>query len=304
MQCSASRSFSTKQQSSPVKLSLAKAIGFGHMGHTSRRWHRKRIAERRYGNPKTIGVSDDREEKTTLTLQGTISVASNDLPKTSIEDVSEFFQTEAYRNLLVNGGGERPCSEVEVTPQLLDDWKNRCLTLDACQPDENDSILSVVSPGLQFPGLKVESNNVIGVKYIENGEDGISTIDESNEKRRGSRYEFVLLANKQTASGLAPTVWIFRKLTGADKNGGEDNSKIKSLSTVTYEEKENGNIVFQTVAFLSIGITFPKFLLKILPGDKKTIEKRGGKSIVKTLNKDIVQSMDSFEKAYLNNFDF
>ena len=67
-------------------------------------------------------------------------------------------------------------------------------------------------------------------------------------------------------------------------------------------ENRNNNIVFQTKSYLSIGITFPKFLLKILPGDKETIEKRGGISIVKTLDKDLVQSMEAFEKAYLNKF--
>lgn len=238
-----------------------------------------------------IDVSDDKEGKTTLTLAGEMSAASNELPKTSIEDVSEFFRTQAYRNLLVTGGGERPYTEVEITSGQLSDWKSRCLALGAYQPDENDSILSVLTRGIRFPGLNVATSSLIGVKYIE-----METIS--------PRYEFVLLANEQTVSGLAPAVWIFRKLTGADESGSEDNSKFKSLTTITYEEKNNGNVVFRTDGFLSIDITFPKFLLKILPGDKKTIEERGGKSIVKTLDKDVVQSMKAFEKAYSEKFNF
>eukprot|EP00536_Pseudo-nitzschia_multiseries_P013829 jgi/Psemu1/310307/fgenesh1_kg.619_\ len=174
---------------------------------------------------------------------------------------------------------------------MLSDWKSRCLALSACEPDENDSILSVVTRGIEFPGLKVSTSSSIGVKYVE-------------MERTSPRYEFVLLANEQTVSGVPPAVWAFRKLTGSDKNGSGDNSKFKSLTTVTYEEKENGKVVFKTDGFLSIGITFPKFLLKILPGDKKTIEERGGKSIVKTLDKDVAQSMKAFEKTYLDKFDF
>jgi hypothetical protein len=247
-------------------------------------------------------LNDAKEEETTLTLRGEISVASADLPKTSIDDVVEFFKTEANRNLLVTGGGERPCNEIKVTPLQLNDWKSRCSALGACQPDDNDSILSIVSSGIQFPGLKVESNALIGVKFVESQEE-LQKFDESEEKRRNPRYEFVLLSNEQIVSGLAPAVWIFKKLTGADKNGEDENSKFDSLSTVTYEEKENGTIMFRTDALLSIGVTFPKFLLKILPGDKKSIEEKGGKSVIKTLDKDVSQSMKAFEKAYLEKFD-
>jgi hypothetical protein len=242
------------------------------------------------------------KEKTTLTLQGDTTTISNPVPKVSDDELSEFFRTLSYRNLLLTGGGERPCSEIEVTPDILDDWKRKCRILGAIEPNENDPILSVVSPGIQFPGLKVESVAMVGIKFID--------------EQQPPRYEFVLLANDQKASGVAPAVWIFNKLTGKnadDDNGKDNNSKLKSLSTVTYqevveeggEEEDNGgnnNIVFQTKAFLSIGITFPKFLLKILPGDKETIEKRGAKSIIKTLDKDLVQSMEAFEKAYLNKF--
>ena len=242
----------------------------------------------------------EQKDKTTLTLQGVTTASSNPVPKVSDDELSEFFRTLSYRNLLITGGGERPCSEIEVTPDILDDWKRKCRILGAIEPNENDSILSIVSPGIQFPGLKVESVGMVGIKFID--------------EHQPPRYEFVLLSNDQKASGVAPAVWIFNQLTGNnDKNDGKDNnSKLKSLSTVTYQEvvlKEgeednggNNSIVFQTKSYLSIGITFPKFLLKILPGDKETIEKRGGKSIVKTLDKDLVQSMEAFEKAYLNKF--
>lgn len=235
-----------------------------------------------------IEDSNGNEEETTLTLQGKISVSSSRLPKDSAEDVSRFFRAPEHRNLLVTGGGERPCTEVDFTSELLSDWRSRCLELGSNQPDENDSVLSVITRGIEFPGLKVATSSLIGVKYVES-------------ETESPRYEFVLLSNEQTVSGLAPAVWIFNKLTGAGENGSGNNSKFKSLTIVTYEE-DNGKIVFMTDGFLSIDITFPSFLLKILPGDKKKIEERGSKSIVKTLDRDVVQSMKAFEKAYSEQY--
>jgi len=266
----------------------------------------------------------DGDDETTLTLQGKIVVDSNPLPKPNKSSntneelllVSEFFRTKSYRNLLVTGGGERSCTELTViTPQQLQNWKEQCRILDASEPDENDCILSIVTPGIQFPGLKVESLAMIGVKYIEQQEkidDNVVISDASstttttpilnnnsdNASKLVPRYEYVGLANEQTASGIPPAVWIFNKLTGG---GGTENTKFKSLSTVSYFQNNNNKIVFQINAFLSIGISFPKFLLQILPGDKKTIEGRGGKSILKALDKDVQQSMKAFEKAYRNH---
>jgi hypothetical protein len=247
---------------------------------------------------KETEVGDGDHEETTLLLRGEISIASNPLPKTSDAKLVEFFQTPACRNLLLNGGGERPCNEVEVTQELLDDWRNRCVSLGARQPNEKDSILAVVSRGIQFPGLNVKSIATVGVKYVEDDDDDVNRPDDLELPT--PRHEFVLLKNDSEASGLAPAVWIYNKLSGADSN--KDNSNFKSLSTVSYEEKDDV-VVFRTKAFLSIGITFPKFLLRILPGDKSTIEEKAGKSIQKTLDKDVAQSMQAYEKAYLSNLE-
>lgn len=236
---------------------------------------------------------DGEHEKATLELRGEVSIASNPLPKTSDVKLVEFFRASASRNLLLNGGGERPCNEVEITPELLDDWRNRCVSLGACEPDEQDSVLEVVSRGIQFPGFRVKSVATVGVKYVQNNVDDEDSLPTP-------RHEFVLLKNDQTASGLPPAVWIYKKLTGADSN--KDNSNFKSLSTVSYEQKGDV-VVFRTDAFLCIGITFPKFLLRILPSDKHIIEEKAGKSIQKTLDKDVSQSMQAYENAYLSNLD-
>jgi hypothetical protein len=239
----------------------------------------------------------DIDDQTSLTFRGEVSFDSNALPHPkSPEHLSRFFRTPSYWNLLVTGGGERPCTELEVTPELLNDWRSKCELLGACPPEEGDSVVSITTPGLSFPGLKVKNIAMVGTKYVE---------DEP------PRHEFVLLSNESEASGLPPVVWLYNKLTGGGggssgsggKNDGESNSStnIKSLSTVSYEKKREG-IVFRTNAQLSIGLKFPKLLMKAL-GDKSKAEQVGAKSIRKTLDKDVAQSMNAFEQAYLSYLD-
>jgi hypothetical protein len=170
----------------------------------------------------------------------------------------------------------------------LEEWKEKCKVLGAVLPNKEDSILEVESRGLAFPGLEVRSTATVGVKYVE------------REQGSTPRHEFVLLGTREQAKGFPPVVWIYNKLTGADpKNPGKGNSNAKSLSTVSYE-RIDGNVVFRTNAFLEIGITFPKVLLKILPGDKATIEEKASSSVQKSLEKDVFQSMRAYESAYSN----
>lgn len=226
------------------------------------------------------------QEEASLILKGVISTQSKSLPVVCEERLSKFFRTPSFRNLLVSGGGERLVEDLPLTETLMENWTEKCKSLGASLPDKGDSILAVESRGVEFPGLKVKSIATVGVKYMEQNQ-GTSP-----------RHEFVLLATQEEAKGLPPMVWIYNKLTGADqKKDGKDASNAKSLSTVSYETN-NGSVVFRTKAFLQIGITFPKVLLKILPGDKATIEEKASSSIQKTLEKDVVQSMKAYESAY------
>lgn len=227
------------------------------------------------------------EEEASLILQGDISTQSKSLPVVCEERLCKFFQTPSFRNLLVSGGGQRPVEYLPLTETLFQDWTQKCKVLGASPPSKDDSILAVESKGIQFPGLKVKSTATVGVKYVE------------DPGKASPRHEFVLLGTQEEAKGLPPVVWIYNKLTGGNKRneGSGDSSRAQSLSTVSYETN-NGNVVFRTKAFLRIGISFPKVLLKILPGDKATIEEKASSSVQKTLEKDCVQSMKAYESAY------
>jgi hypothetical protein len=229
------------------------------------------------------------QEEASLILKGEISAKSASLPIVCEERLLKFFRTPSFRNLLVSGGGQRPVENLPLTETLLDDWTEKCKALGAALPDKDDSVLAVESRSIEFPGLKVTSTATVGVKYVD---------------QDPPRHEFVLLGTQEEAKGLPPVVWIYKKLTGADqKKQGKDSSDAKSLSTVSCETN-NGNVVFRTKSFLQIGITFPKVLLKILPGDKATIEEKASSSVQKTLEKDVVQSLKAYESAYTNEMKF
>mmetsp|Transcript_49262 Transcript_49262/g.119407 ORF Transcript_49262/g.119407 Transcript_49262/m.119407 type:complete len:373 (+) Transcript_49262:370-1488(+) len=243
------------------------------------------------------------EQITSLTFRGEVSFDSKELPLHPEKPemfLSRFFKTPESRNLLVTGGGERPCTELELTPELFDDWTTKCEALGASPPTQDDSVISITTPGLSFPGLKVRNIAMVGSKFVD--------------MAKPPRHEFVLLSNESEASGLPPVVWLYNKLTGNSKgestaavmdgDGSTPNKSstdIKSLSTVSYQKK-NDRVVFTTNASLSIGMKFPKLLMKAL-GDKSKAEQVGAKSIRKTLDKDVAQSMTAFEKAYLSFLD-
>lgn len=237
---------------------------------------------------KSAAAGEETDDQTSLTFRGEVSFNSSSLPHPeSAEHLVRFFQTPASRNLMISGGGERPCTELEVTPELLNDWRSKCEMLGACPPDEGDSVMSITTPGLSFPGLTVKNLAKIGTKYVEDAP---------------PRHEFVLLSNDSEASGLPPVVWLYNRLTGGGKKDSSSSStNIKSLSTVSYEKK-NDSVVFQTKASLTIGMKFPKLLMKAL-GDKSKAEQVGANSIRNTLDKDVAQSMTALEKAYLRFLD-
>lgn len=249
-------------------------------------------------NDDVVTEDKDTEESTQndktskLTLAAKIKLTSQPLPlKEGEEQLQRFFQLPEHRNLLVTAGGKRPCDEIELTPELVQEWKTACEGVAASQtPNENDTAVLVKTGGIDLPGLHLVSLTKIGVKLIEKTE------------ARSPQYEMTLIGDERTVKGLPPVVWIFNKLTGAS-SGGEGGTTTKSLTTVRYEITDNSKVVFQTDSFLSITVKFPAVLLKILPTNKEKAEETGSKAITKAVQKDLEASMKSFEEAYLKWID-
>lgn len=218
------------------------------------------------------------------------------VPFSPNDDVFEFLSQDDQRNCLVTAGNQRDCKEIKgVDQSIMDLWKARASDLNAAMPTDKDSVVTVKTSGINFPGLSLESNAIIGCKLI------------AGEEREGSdtisfpMYEFTLITDEQQVSGAPPVVWIYNKLTGANTNNEEKKSNKKaplSLTRVVCFEKE-GTLVFQTNASLVIEVAFPKFLLRILPTTKEKAEEQGSAAVTKTLKKDITAAMDTLQKQYV-----
>jgi hypothetical protein len=232
-----------------------------------------------------------RGSTTTLTLVGKLCLSTKPLPSCTPEKILQFLQTPEYRNMLLTSGGERPVEELELTPNLLSEWKTACDKVGAKHPDSDDVILSIKTPGIDFPGLKITSLAKIGTKFILESEPF------------KSYYEFTGIADETTAEGLKPVVWIYNTLTGAGKKDEKSRTSFSSLSRFSCEKTGDDTIVFKSDVFLSVGIKFPSILLKILPTNKEKAEVTGGQAIVKALEKDLTKALSGIEEAYQKMLD-
>jgi hypothetical protein len=222
----------------------------------------------------------------TLTFAGKLCLSTKPLPSSTPEKILRFLQTPEHRNMLMTSGGERPVEELELTPTLLSEWKTACDTVGAKHPNSDDVIVSIITPGIHFPGLKITSRAKIGTKFILESEP------------YKSYYEFTGVADETTAEGLKPVVWIYNTLTGAGKKDEKLRRSFNSLSRFSCEKTGDDTVVFKTDVFLSVGIEFPAILLKILPTNKEKAEKTGGQAIVKALEKDVAKALSKIEEKY------
>jgi hypothetical protein len=231
------------------------------------------------------GNTNNEVKGTKLEFKGEFQVASDPLPSLLDQQIASFFENPKYRNLLVTAGGKRKCEEITPTEKILEDWKKACDLVGAQYPSESDVVLSIVTGGIELPGLQLVSKAQIGVKLL---------------REPSLRYEFTLIGDERTVTGLAPVVWVFNKLTGtSDGNEKNENTSTSSLSVVSYKRTDDGKTIFTTNSSISVSVRFPSALLKILPTNKEKAEETGGKAITKTIEKDVQASMKAFEEEYL-----
>lgn len=223
------------------------------------------------------------EGKSMLKFGGALEAQTSPLPAPSKEQVLEFFTDPSHRNLFFTAGGAREVTPFTMDSETLDQWTAKCQTQESAVPDASDEVFSVQTAGIHFPGIHVQASAVLGVKFVE--EPQLS-------------YEVSMVRDSVSVTGLPPIVWVFNKLIG-----GSDENKASNLSltTIFFEfDPNNETVIFKTESSLTIMVKFPSVLLKILPTNKEKAEEQGGKSAVKTLEKDVHSSIEAYEKAYLD----
>lgn len=118
-------------------------------------------------------------------------------------------------------------------------------------------------------------------------------------------YQFVLLDASQDARGAPPVVWLFKKLTGSNKNKDGDLSSTEKSSPSSFTRvfakiDKNGYVAFEADGFLRVTLSFPPIMIKLLPLSIEKFEEQGSASIQKVLDKSLRASIDSFLKAYID----
>jgi hypothetical protein len=229
--------------------------------------------------------SIQKEETKRLTFSAKTSLTSKPLKNTSPEKLLEFFKKAEHRDLIVTGGSNKPAEEVELTAELLQQWREACDVVGSKYPCEDDIVVITKAEGFRFLGLHIVTVSMTGVKLLVEKETSIAT------------YEFTNIRDEQIVTGLPLAVLTFNILTGAGH--AERRTKTCFVSRLSYDNSVNQDeIVLKDEVALSVAITFPSFLSNILPKNLQKVEQKGSASIQKVLDKEVKKGLVAFEEAY------
>jgi hypothetical protein len=225
----------------------------------------------------------------TISFQGDFTYTSKPIEGCSGEEIRTFFTKKETRDLFISAGGKRPLSEQSLTPELSQLWTDACENMYGLMslPTQDVDELINCQTIIKFPGLQVTTTILNGVKFIDDEE--------------WPAYEFVLIGEKKEARGAPPAVWIFNKLTGNDKvsNSTFHPPDAQAKSVVTILEETDGTFRFHFVVTMQIKVLFPKLLLKIMLTSKDNMEKQGSEAVLKTVSKDVIDSVDATRNEFL-----
>jgi len=185
---------------------------------------------------------------------------SNHLARFLIDESNEI------QNLLLGGGTGTGTGTANLLPLklstnesilLLDEWKKQAQMVGAQLPNVqkeegqgDDAVYQVKTGGINFAGLRVQSNALIGVKLVTSDmvpancstgdSDGYSNDkdeyedlshyddDDDDDSPCLVEYQLVYIKDEQYVDGPRVLVWIFNKLTGKNSNTGSGNGNSGS----------------------------------------------------------------------------
>jgi hypothetical protein len=237
--------------------------------------------------PADILVDSEEQTKSELKFVGKIKQVSSPLSYTSKDDVVAFFTCPKYRNMFITAGGKRECSLTPMTPEILQEWTRISLRDGGMIPDLEDEVFTVKTGGVQFPGLTLETSATMGIKLMM--------------EDYGPKYEVVLIKDERKVTGLPPVVYLFNRLTGGDNENGSSSTASTTYITCDFSQQDS-KVIFTTDTILSVTVSFPSFLLKLLPMNKAKAEEKGSLAITQTVEKDVAASMVAYEEEYRKAF--
>ena len=176
---------------------------------------------------------------------------------TQKEEVERFFASPTHRHLFLTAGGKNKCDKVELTPELLAEWRARCqcrqedqdaadwnvgsttattsTTFPTRLPDESDEVYAVQTSGMKIPGLTVEVWVTVGIQKLQltfpptpttpRGNDVESAETRAPTTSTGSSqtvYQVTLIGEKRQAKGLRFFTYLYNKMSGSRRSNISD----------------------------------------------------------------------------------
>jgi hypothetical protein len=240
--------------------------------------------------PSTPSVATDEppnHHQSTVQFQAQVHKTSKVLSYSSREDVEAFFTSPINRNLFLTAGGKHTYEQLELTPDLLDEWMAICQQNGTTVlPTKDDEVYTVQTSGMKMLGITIDVLITVGVKQIP-GED----------QESGSTFLVTLIRDRRRATGLRLFVYLYNKMT----NDQASSSRTTSTTTIQYRlDTEKSQVIFELSTWLLIQMQFPKILMPMIGHDK--LEAQGSQAVSKSIDDDSEQSMIAFETAYTTAF--
>jgi hypothetical protein len=248
---------------------------------------------------------------TTLHFKGKETFRSDPVRLNSTTAIQSFFQQEAdeLRKMLLSGSGNN-AAKILSQPECISmkqEWAERARNVGGKAPDleQGDVVCRVNTGGMNFVGLEVKSEAMIGTKLVFPDARDVESTSAENDVFISPEYQLTFIKDIQKIKGPMLLVWIFNRLTGQDgkQSGNEDGKKeqaVTSFSRFFAEQSGESEATFVLETSLDIAINFPSMLLKILPVSKEKAEEQGSASVTKTLVKDTAASLERIAKYYVN----
>jgi len=308
--CSFQRAFVTGHQQfhSP---SAAFALGRNRAASKQQQVQQKQASQKQSLEDLAVQQSTEQNTgKTVLKFQASTNYAteprSTSTPE-SMQYLQDFLFQDEHRDMILAGADSQNKIQVLHHPdiELYRLWQietRREPNLVA--PSVGDAILRVTTHGIHFPGLTLKTVATVGCKQVMT-EDTHPCL------------QITLIQDELQAEGPEPLVWVFHQLTGTGESSffspfsllrgnnsqADQQRRTHSTNVITAEcDKESLSIIFRSVAKLSIDVSFPSMLLRILPVSKEMAESQGSDAINKVVNRDIGPSLEALKNKYQQEY--
>ncbi|GAX10945.1 hypothetical protein FisN_2Lh475 [Fistulifera solaris] len=223
----------------------------------------------------------------TLTFSVDYKMTSEPIPVDRKQEFLELFETNEICLSLLSSGGKRKVEEGTLSPVFEGYWDDICQKTPSFSKRSSDSRLFLTDTDSKFPGLTLFSTVCNGCNLVR-------------DTTGRPKYEFLLLAEKQSVSGAAPVVWLFNKLTGRSKESKDDflktSNEIKSSASIV---DSGDSLALQFEVCAKIYVVFPKTLLNILPTSKEKMEEQGSASMRSAIVRDVDNAVAGAVSTFL-----